>query len=102
MRDRGVPHAEVGIDQAVGAGTPGIEERHVDVTELVERDVGEATDLLEIGHVGGDADGLVSVGLQLNDCGIQSVDPSCREHHLHPTRTRTQRRWRGRCRWTLR
>ena len=71
--DRVPPDVEIRIDEPIGAGAAGVEERHVHAAERVVGRGGEVSYLLELRHVGGHTDGVEPVRVQLRDRGSQSL-----------------------------
>jgi len=71
--DRHPPDVDVRIEQPVTARSAGVEERHVDPTERVERTIGEPLHVVRVRDVGGNADHLGAVLQQLVDRSLQAV-----------------------------
>ena len=90
--DGRAPDVEVRVEEPIGTRCAGVEERHVDPTEAVERDVREMRHVARARDVGGHADDRRATRAQLVDRALEPIGAPGREHQLHPTVRRTRPR----------
>ena len=83
--DGRAPDVEVRVEEPIGTRCPGVEERHIDPTEAVERDVGEVRHVVRARDVGGHADDRRATRASARRPRLEPIGAPGREHQLHPT-----------------